>query len=286
MNRRRLASANSSLLALLALLALGLLVGGAGACRRASPTAAGAGGGASPLARGHEASPAPASLDFTLVGEGEGPLVVLLHGYGTAGDDLRGLADALRRDRRLGHLRFALPVGRLGLTYGGRAWWPLPSRIFREQAVRAGTRNTADEHPPELPSSREAVLALVDTLATRHSLSPGEIAFGGFSQGAMLAVDVALHRRDAPGAVFALSGSAVAESDWRPRLPLLRGVPVMVSHGRQDSVLPFSGGQHLFELLSRAGADVSFVPFEGDHTISPEVLSALGDFLAEAFPPP
>jgi len=229
--------------------------------------------------------PARVTLDFEVVGEGPGPLVLLLHGYGSSGDDLVPLARSLHRDPRLGHLRFVLPVGRLAVPHGGRAWWPLRPRAQREAAARGGTRNLAGEHPEELPASREALLALLTDLEARYDVPPSRVAIGGFSQGAMLSVDVALHRDEAPGAVFALSGSVIGESEWRPLLGRLRGVPVLVSHGRRDSVLPFRGGDRLREVLDGAEADVRFVAFDGDHTIPSPVLAALADFLAASLPP-
>jgi len=229
--------------------------------------------------------PGRAALDFEVVGDGPGPLVLLLHGYGTPGDDLVPLARTLQRDPRLHHLRFVLPVGRLELPHGGRAWWPLRPRAQREAAARGGTRNLAAQHPEELPASREALLALLRDLEVRYDVPSSRVAIGGFSQGAMLSIDVALHRDEAPGAVFALSGSVIGESEWRPLLGRLRGVPVLVSHGRRDSVLPFRGGDHLREVLDGAEAEVRFVPFDGDHTIPPAVLAALADFLATSLPP-
>ena len=52
-------------------------------------------------------------------GRGDGPLVILLHGYGAPGDDLLGLYEVLGMPRSF---RFAFPEAPLGLDFGGRAW--------------------------------------------------------------------------------------------------------------------------------------------------------------------
>jgi phospholipase/carboxylesterase len=219
-------------------------------------------------------------LETEVVGDGDGPVVVLLHGYGTPGDDLVPLARELSRDPRLGTHRFVMPEGRLSRGFDSRMWWPIPSHTIAERAER----EIAREHPGEHPASREAVLALVADVQRRFSVSPEKIAVGGFSQGAMLAVDVSLHREGRVGPVMALSGSVVAESDWRPRLAGVRGVRAFVSHGRRDPILPYSGGERLSVFLDDAGAAVRFYPFAGDHSIPPDVRDALTDFIADALP--
>ena len=37
-----------------------------------------------------------------------------------------------------------------------------------------------------------------------------------------------------------MSGTLLAESEWGPRMANLAGLPVLQSHGRADSLLPFS----------------------------------------------
>jgi phospholipase/carboxylesterase len=237
--------------------------------------------------RAESAAPAPVpafgGLEVETVGDGEGPAVVLLHGYGTPPDDLVPLARVLARDPRLAQHRFVMPAGRLSAGRRGRMWWPIAARPIREARVREGGRDVSRERPPELPESRRMVLALVEDLKRRYDLPGDRIALAGFSQGAMLAVQAALHRED-PGPVVALSGSLVAQRDLEPRLASARGLRIFVAHGRHDDVLPFSGAEHMRDTLEEAGADVRFLAFEGDHTIPPEVVEAVADFLADALP--
>lgn len=208
------------------------------------------------------------------------PLIaILLHGFGAPGDDLVGLAHAVS-----GPTRFVFPEApmRLGGPYGdGRAWWPLDLAAL-EARLRAGAARAAiDEVPDGLPEVRAQMAQLVAEVSTRFAVPADRIALGGFSQGAMLALDVALHGADALAGVVLLSGTLVAASEWLPRLPTLAGRPVFQSHGRHDPLLPFSLAELLADRLRQAGARVDWHPFDGGHTIPPQVLGELGAFLRE-----
>lgn len=206
------------------------------------------------------------------------PLVtILLHGFGAHGDDLVGLAQVI--DAATTWVFPAAPL-RLGGPYGdGRAWWPLDLAAL-EARLRAGAaRVISDEVPPGLPEVRAQLTQLVVEVSERFAVTPDRIALGGFSQGAMLALDVALHTPVTLAGVILLSGTLVAGSEWTPRLPTLANRPVFQSHGRHDPLLPFAVAELLRDRLRNAGARVDWHPFDGGHAIPPNVLGSLADFL-------
>ena len=59
-------------------------------------------------------------LRVTALGRGEGPAVLLCHGFGAPGDDLAALARVV--DAGPG-VRWFFPEAPLALDWGGRAWW-------------------------------------------------------------------------------------------------------------------------------------------------------------------
>ncbi|MGV3625427.1 MAG: alpha/beta hydrolase, partial [Archangium sp.] len=126
---------------------------------------------------------------------------------------------------------------------------------------------------------RKSVLALVKKVADGTGLPMKRIVLGGFSQGAMIATDVALRLEEAPGALVVLSGTLLTEDAWRPRAKSRAGLPVFQSHGRADPVLPFVAAEWLRDLLVDSGLQHEFVPFDGGHTIDRNALTRLGDFL-------
>ena len=214
-------------------------------------------------------------------GGGDGPLVVLLHGFGAPGDDLVPLWRQLDVPRST---RFAFPEAPLELSGGygdARAWWMIDV-VALERAVREGTlRDRSKEVPEGMAEAREQIMAMLSELERELSAEPQKVVLGGFSQGAMLSCDVAL-RSDRPllGLVL-MSGTLLAENEWTALAPQRRGLPVLQSHGRDDPLLSYAQAEQLRDLLRGAGLVVRFEPFNGGHGIAPNVLDALGVFITE-----
>jgi len=174
-------------------------------------------------------------------------------------------------------VRFVFPAAplELGGLYGeARAWWLLDLAKLERELASGTPRDRRTEVPQGLPQVREQVGRFLDDLMARFSIPPDRLVLGGFSQGAMLSLDVALHREIKPAALLLMSGTLLAESEWTPRMSGLAGVPVVQSHGRADQLLPFSVAEVLRDQLREAGAIVEWVPFVGGHEIPRAVLAA------------
>jgi len=224
-----------------------------------------------------------AGLTTRIVGPADAATtIVLLHGFGAPGDDLVTLSQVIDAP-----VRFVFPEAplELGGLYGdSRAWWLLDLARLEDELRRGVPRDRRAEIPDGLASARAQLGRLLDQLQARYAVSPDRLVLGGFSQGAMLALDVALHRPAPPAGLVLMSGTLVAESEWQPRLGSLRGVPMLMSHGRADGLLPFAVAETLRDRLRTAGAEVEWLPFVGGHEISSEVLDAIGRFLKSRAP--
>lgn len=216
------------------------------------------------------AGPSDARIDPTIT-------CVLLHGFGAPGDDLVGFASEIDAPVRLVFPEAPLSLG--GLYGDSRAWWRLDLARLEEDLRRGVPRDRRDEIPDGLPAARDHVMRLIDQLAARLAIAPGQLVLGGFSQGAMLALDVALHRAAPPAGLVLMSGTLIAEAAWQPRMAQLAGVPVMLSHGEGDALLPYHVAEILRDQLTAAGAAVDWQPFRGGHEIPREVIDAAGTLL-------
>jgi len=220
-------------------------------------------------------------------GAGAGPLVVLLHGFGAPGDDLVPLARALRAPAGT---RFAFPVGPVALPSPlpvlppGRAWWMIDVAALEEAIASGRERDLSGSAPDGLAEARARLDGCLDGLVER--LAPPRLVLGGFSQGAMLACDAALRSERALDGLALLSGTLLAEAEWRAGAAGRAGLPVFQSHGRRDPLLPFRQAERLRDLLGAAGLPVTWVPFDGAHEIPPVVLNGLQRFASHALAPP
>ena len=214
-------------------------------------------------------------------GERERPtqVVILLHGWGAPGDDLVPLSQVLSAPGRL----FVFPEAQLTSPGGGRAWWHLDINRVISARERGQERDLRNEVPTGLAEARAGVAAVVAEAQKRTKLPSSSIVLGGFSQGAMLAMDVALSLKDHPAAVVALSGTLLTEAQWRSGIAALtKAMPTFLSHGVHDPVLPFHLAEALRDCLQAANQPVTWVPFSGGHEIPREVLIKLSSFLNQA----
>jgi phospholipase/carboxylesterase len=225
-----------------------------------------------------------AGLTTRIVGDADAQrTVVLLHGFGAPGDDLVALAQFIRVPPDLGPVRFVFPEAplELGGLYGdSRAWWLLDLARLEAELRSGAPRDRRGEVPEGLEAARSHVSRFLEQLQARYAIDNSQLVLGGFSQGAMLSLDVALHRNAPPAALILMSGTLLAESVWKPRMTQLAGVPVLQSHGRHDPLLPFPIAELLRDELKAAGANVTWIEFLGGHEIPPPVLDGVTQLLA------
>ena len=103
----------------------------------------------------------------------------------------------------------------------------------------------------------------------------------GFSQGGMIAADIAFTTDEPIEALVLLSPTFVNETAWRAGMARRRGLRVFISHGRRDGILPFDAADRLQQAMRDAGLRVTWFPFDGGHEMPAEVVSALNAFLAQ-----
>jgi len=180
--------------------------------------------------------------------------LVLLHGYGADERDLLPIAHEL--DPRL---RAVSLQGPIALSGPMRAWFNL------SQDAQGRISFAADE-------ARGAVQAAIGAVEEIAKSSPRPLLLG-FSQGAGIALGVALLRPELVSGVLSLSGVARAleERDHAPA-DRLRTLRVFAAHGVQDPLLPISLGRGLRDELIRLGVPVAWHEYPMGHMVIPEEL--------------
>lgn len=213
-------------------------------------------------------------------GGGDGPAIMLCHGFGAPGDDLVPLARVV--DVGVG-VRWFFPEApiALDLRFGaaGRAWWNFDMARLEETFARERQRDLANATPVGLAAARAALEGCLAALERERGVRRDRLILGGFSQGGMLATEVALHADEPFAGLAVLSGALLSEDRWREAAARSGpSIDAMMSHGRSDPLLPFAGAEELRALLEQAGARVEWVAHNGQHEIPMVAMERLGAF--------
>jgi phospholipase/carboxylesterase len=166
-------------------------------------------------------------LDGPRVGPASGKpansLVIFLHGLGADGNDLISLGPLLAQV--LPDTAFVSPHAPedCDMAPMGYQWFSLQEQT--PERMLAG-----------IQASAPILDAFIDAEMERHSLTPGQVALVGFSQGTMMSLHVAPRRAEPLAGIVGFSGALVApevlarEVRCRP--------PVLLIHGDADPVVP------------------------------------------------
>lgn len=172
-------------------------------------------------------------------------LVILVHGYGSDGEDLIGLAPAWRN--LLPDAAFVAPNAPMRCPGAGYQWWALAS--FSPAEMLAGVMAAAP-----------ALDGFIDDELAQHGLDDGDLLLVGFSQGTMMSLHVGARRPKAAAGVIGYSGMLIAperlgvEARSRP--------PVLLVHGGSDPVVPV-------QALATAKAGLGAAGFAVESHVSP-----------------
>jgi phospholipase/carboxylesterase len=214
-------------------------------------------------------------------GGGNGPVVILLHGFGAPGDDLVPLADLMEVPAGT---RWLFPEGPLSLSMGfgdARAWWMIDMARIQADRAAGRVRDLSQDLPKGLAFAREKMLVFLKEVEQKFGADPRKTVLGGFSQGAILSCDAVLHTDRPYAGLVQLSSNLLAQPVWSPLMPKRKGLPVFQSHGTQDEILPYIGAERLRDVLSKSGLAVEWHGFRGGHEIPEPVLRRLSTFLTK-----
>ncbi len=216
-------------------------------------------------------------------GGGDGPAVVLCHGFGAPGDDLVPLVRALDVPREV---RFFLPEAPLeadvgmGAGWDARAWWPIDMMRVQMLLARGQGAELGAESPKGLDAAKSALVEAVEAIQGAFDVKAEQLVLGGFSQGAMLSLETVLTGALPVRRLAVLSGSIIAEERWLAAMKSAApGLKVYQAHGRMDPILPFAAAERLRLKLEEHGAKVTWTPHMRGHEIPPVVMQGFSAWI-------
>ncbi len=192
-------------------------------------------------------------------GEGAFPTIVALHGWGASAHDLLGLAPILHGGEAL----VLCPQGPIAFDIGGGmpgfGWFPLTS--------------SGPPDPAEFQKGRDAIAGFLEEALPQYPVDRRKLVLMGFSQGGVMAYDLALREPERFAGLLALSSWFPGGlADDIPANPGHENLPTMVVHGTQDPMIPVAMAQESHENLRKLGVPVLYREYEMGHEIHPEAL--------------
>ena len=204
---------------------------------------------------------------FEPAGDGPHPTILAMHGWGSNALDLMGLAPYIADGRCL----TLCPQGPIEVAIGavnGYGWYQLQPGA-----------------PPDLEamsSASEPLTRFLDAAVERYPIDRRKLVVMGFSQGGVMAYNLALRH---PGRFAAL----VALSTWFPQelselahdRDTLAQLPAMVQHGRADDMIEITRARESVERLRALKIPLAYREYDCALEITVDGIRDLSKFLIE-----
>lgn len=204
--------------------------------------------------------------------------VIWLHGLGADGHDFVPIIEELHLPTDL-PLRFVFPHAPLRPVtinngYVMRAWYDVYSMAINQRVDQEG-----------ILQSVALIKDLIEKEERQHGISARHIALGGFSQGAVIALNTGLRFAKSLAGIFALSGylphpeKALTEAHAANYT-----TPVFVAHGTDDTVVPFFLGQQISAVLEKNKYLVNWHSYPMAHTVCKNEIGDFAEWLRNLYP--
>lgn len=185
-------------------------------------------------------------------------LLIALHGLGDSIEGYRWLPEAMN----LPWLNYLL-VNAPDEYYGGYSWYDYEGDMA-----------------PGVARSQRLLSGLLDE--QRNNGWPTlQTILGGFSQGCLMSLETGLRYPHKLAGIVGISGYVSDPQKLVKELsPVAREVPILVTHGTFDPIIPIEQSRPQMEFLKKAGLNLEWREFAKPHTIAGELeLSVIRQFV-------
>ncbi len=205
-------------------------------------------------------------------GAGPFPTILALHGFGASAHDLFGIAPLVNQVAPGGDVLFLCPQGPITLE-------PQPGQLAYAWFPLTGG---GELDPMALVAARGLLEGFVDDALAAYPIDPERLIVMGFSQGGVMAYDLALGRPDRYAALIALSTWLPDEvvSGLRDD-PARAELATLLVHGTNDPMVAIDNGRASLERLKGLGIQAAWGEYEMGHEINQTALRDLLGWIAQ-----
>lgn len=182
-------------------------------------------------------------------------LILLLHGWGTSGASMAPLGAALRKAFPQAAVLAPDAPNPVDGERPGRQWYSVQDL-------------DAQNWPERVAAALPGLRAWVQAQQQRLGVGPAATALGGFSQGAVLSLELASRHDGIAGRVLSFGGRFCLLPTVAPRHTTMH-----LFHGSADKVIPAQGSRDALEHLGALQGDATLDIAEGiGHEVHPALI--------------
>lgn len=174
--------------------------------------------------------------------------IIMCHGYGSNGDDLMGLVPYLKHF--LPQTGFFCPNAPTPMMYNGFEWFSLSDYTMAPEFVSTDYLDTLVkrcEKPAKLLAD------YINMIKNTYHVADENIILMGFSQGGLLALYTGLTVPYTIGGLIGCSAVPIVFEKVLPSQNISKNIPVLLTHGDSDSVVPPYGMDLNVHQLAKIG---------------------------------
>ena len=126
-----------------------------------------------------------------------------------------------------------------------------------------------------IPEDAMHMCETIDALITSQNIDRKRVLIGGFSQGAAMALLYGLNAKKEVGGIMSIAGWLVSK-----QTPHTKKLPVLISHGNLDPVVPFTAFNRLKSFLTETEVPFAHSEFPIEHTVNQQQFTQCGHFIS------
>lgn len=201
-------------------------------------------------------------------------VVVFLHGYGASAENVSSIVGKAKGYANLEGKTVCWVFPQAHKIGGTAAWWKIDVMEWMQAAGgdMSGIAQMIRREFDQLPECRQSLQTLVKEVLQFTKATHSKLLLGGFSQGAMTAIDCALTlpKEQACAGILCVSGAPIVVDQWAEKCKAHAGLRVLMTHGKNDQVLFYQGSIWLKDLLTQGELKVQHESHMEQHSFGDE----------------
>jgi phospholipase/carboxylesterase len=200
------------------------------------------------------------------------PVIIMLHGYGSNESDLFDISNALDSRFIVFSLRAPYPI-----TGGGFSWYEM--QFLPDQKFTYNYKQTKE--------SRTEILSFISKACLAYGVDSTQIFLMGYSQGGIMAYDIALAAPKKINGIMALSSyilndTKLLKTDWLS----VSKLKIFIAHGKSDNVIKITEAENAVAFLKeKKVVNTTYTAYEMPHALIGKELNDIKQWLVKAISP-